>query len=130
MVVRRMLKNPTFVPGGGAIDMNLSKYIREKSVKEDGKDHFITLAYAKALEIVPRQLCDNAGLDTIEILNKLRLKHYLPDTESANFGVNVNTGTICNMFKNFILEPVLIKTNVLHASTEAFCIVLGIDETI
>merc|ERR1711998_97746 len=112
------------------IDMNLSKYIREESVKLDGKDHFITCASAKAFEIVPRQLCENAGLDVIETLNKLRLKHYLVDLESRNFGVNVNTETVSDMFKNFILEPTIVKINVLHASTEASCTVLGIDETI
>eukprot|EP00746_Dinoflagellata_sp_MGD_P156587 gnl/MRDRNA2_/MRDRNA2_85893_c0_seq2.p1 gnl/MRDRNA2_/MRDRNA2_85893_c0~~gnl/MRDRNA2_/MRDRNA2_85893_c0_seq2.p1 ORF type:complete len:325 (-),score=14.77 gnl/MRDRNA2_/MRDRNA2_85893_c0_seq2:609-1583(-) len=130
MIVRRMIKNPQFVPGGGAIDMNLCKYIREQSLHFDGKDHFITCAYAKAFEVVPRQLCENAGLDTIETLSKLQLKHYLSNKEYQNFGVDINTGFICNMLKNYILEPTLVKINVLHAATEASCIVLGIDETI
>jgi T-complex protein 1 subunit eta len=130
MITRRILKHKLFVPGGGAIEMNLSRFLREEAVKMNGKEHLVTLAYAKALEIIPRQLCDNAGLDTPEILNKLRQKHYLSDTKAKNFGININTGNLCNMAEDFILEPALVKLNSLQASTEAVCLILAIDETI
>ncbi len=50
------------------------------------------IAFARALEIIPRQLCDNAGFDATDVLNKLRQKHALKDGSGKHFGVDVNTG--------------------------------------
>ena len=61
--------------GGGAIEMNLSKYLRDYSRNIAGKEQSIIGALAGALEIIPRQLCDNAGFDATTVLNKLRQKH-------------------------------------------------------
>uniref|UniRef100_A0A8C0VDC5 T-complex protein 1 subunit eta n=1 Tax=Cyanistes caeruleus TaxID=156563 RepID=A0A8C0VDC5_CYACU len=75
MIVRRAIKNDSVVAGGGAIEMELSKYLRDYSRTIPGKQQLLIGAYAKALEIIPRQLCDNAGFDATNILNKLRAKH-------------------------------------------------------
>lgn len=61
--------------GGGAIEMELSKYLRDYSRTIAGKEQLMISAMAKALEIIPRQLCDNAGFDATNILNKLRQSH-------------------------------------------------------
>ncbi len=63
--------------GGGAIEMELSKYLRDYSRTIAGKEQLLIGAMAKALEIIPRQLCDNAGFDATNILNKLRQQHAL-----------------------------------------------------
>ncbi|KAJ7419724.1 chaperonin containing TCP1 subunit 7 [Willisornis vidua] len=78
MIVRRAIKNDSVVAGGGAIEMELSKYLRDYSRTIPGKQQLLIGAYAKALEIIPRQLCDNAGFDATNILNKLRAKHAQP----------------------------------------------------
>ncbi|GCB78895.1 hypothetical protein scyTo_0019470, partial [Scyliorhinus torazame] len=75
MIVRRAIKNDSVVAGGGAIEMEISKYLRDYSRTIPGKQQLLIGAYAKALEIIPRQLCDNAGFDATNILNKLRAKH-------------------------------------------------------
>nr|CAB3468837.1 unnamed protein product [Digitaria exilis] len=75
MIVRRALKNSTVVPGGGAIDMEVSKYLRQQARTIAGKSQFFVNSFAKALEVIPRQLCDNAGFDATDVLNKLRQKH-------------------------------------------------------
>ena len=75
MIVRRAIKNDAVVAGGGAIEMEISKYLRDCSRSVAGKEQLIIAAMAKALEIIPRQLCDNAGFDATNILNKLRQKH-------------------------------------------------------
>merc|ERR1712180_535649 len=67
MIVRRALKNDAVVAGGGAIEMELSKYLREHSRTIAGKEQLIIAAFAKALEVIPRQLCDNAGFDATSI---------------------------------------------------------------
>ena len=63
------------VSGGGAIDMELSKHLRDQSLQVAGKEQLVMAAMAKAFEVIPRQLCDNAGFDATNILNKLRQKH-------------------------------------------------------
>jgi len=63
------------LPGGGAIEMELSKFLRDHSRTIAGKEQLLIAAYARAMEVIPRQLCDNAGFDATNILNKLRQKH-------------------------------------------------------
>lgn len=75
MIVRRTIQNDSVVAGGGAIEMELSKMLRDHSRTIAGKEQLLIGAIAKALEIIPRQLCDNAGFDATNILNKLRQKH-------------------------------------------------------
>ena len=61
--------------GGGAIEMELSKYLRDYSRTVAGKEQLIIAAVAKSLEVIPRQLCDNAGFDSTNVLNRLRQIH-------------------------------------------------------
>lgn len=61
--------------GGGAIEMELSKYLRDCSRTIAGKEQLLIGAMAKAFEVIPRQLCENAGFDATNILNKLRQSH-------------------------------------------------------
>ena len=58
------------------MEMELSKYLREYSRTVAGKEQLVIAAMAKSLEVIPRQLCDNAGFDATNILNKLREKHH------------------------------------------------------
>lgn len=62
--------------GGGAIDMEISKHLREYAKQVAGKEQLLVAAVARAFEAIPRQLCDNAGFDATNILNKLRNKHH------------------------------------------------------
>jgi len=76
MIVRRAIKHPDIVAGGGAIEMELSRFLRDHSRTLKSKQHIIINSYAKALEVIPKTLCQNGGLDAIDILNKLRSKHH------------------------------------------------------
>ncbi|KAI9104542.1 chaperonin Cpn60/TCP-1 family [Phlyctochytrium arcticum] len=127
MIVRRAIKNKTVVAGGGAMEMELSKYLRDYSRTVEGKQQMIIGAFAKALEIIPRQLCDNAGFDATDILNKLRQKHAQGGTW---YGVDMNTEDIADNYKGFVWEPALVKTNMLSAASEAACLILSVDETV
>eukprot|EP00300_Choanocystis_sp_HF-7_P027014 c32077_g1_i1.p1 GENE.c32077_g1_i1~~c32077_g1_i1.p1 ORF type:complete len:586 (-),score=158.90 c32077_g1_i1:93-1805(-) len=127
MIVRRALKHPTVVGGGGAIEMELSKALRDHARTVFGKQQLLLQAFAKALEIIPRQVAENAGLDSTEILNKLRHKH-------ANggrwFGVDIINDGVCDTVERFVWEPSLVKHNSLMAATEAACMILSVDETV
>ncbi|XP_025991393.1 T-complex protein 1 subunit eta isoform X1 [Solenopsis invicta] len=127
MVVRRMVKNDAVVGGGGAIEMELSKTLRDYSRTIAGKEQLLIGAIARALEIIPRQLCDNAGFDATNILNKLRQKHH---KGLEWYGVDINSEDIADNMQCCVWEPVVVKINALTAATEAACLILSVDETI
>ncbi|KAH6891051.1 t-complex protein eta [Thelonectria olida] len=128
MIVKRAIKNHTIVGGGGAVEMEISAYLHRYADKNiTHKQQTIIKAFAKALEIIPRQLCDNAGFDATDILNKLRVEHRKGSTWA---GVDFQNEGVTDMMERFVWEPALIKTNALQAATEASCLILGVDETI
>lgn len=130
MVVRRAVKYAAVVPGGGAIEMELSKYLRDYSRTIYGKQQLIVNAYAKSLEIIPRQLCDNAGFDSTNVLNLLRQKHAMGGEDGKNFGVNVDIEGVVNTFDTFVWEPSIVRRNAIQSATEAACLILSVDETV
>lgn len=130
MIVRRALKAEYIVCGGGAIELEVSKLLRDYSKTIGGKLQVVINAYAKALEVIPRVLIDNAGMDSNDILNKLRKKHAVDD-DGRFFGVDVESDLgIQNTYDNFVWEPLNIKKNIFTSATEAVCSILSIDETI
>lgn len=151
MIVRRAIKNNLVVAGGGATEMEVSKYLREHSRTIEGKQQMIIGAFARALEVIPRQLCDNAGFDATDILNKLRKQHAQGQSSHVGvycinrrisyhffysllghkwYGVDIQRETTQDNFEAFVWEPALVKTNALAAAVEAACLILSVDETI
>lgn len=128
MIVRRAIKHSTAVPGGGAIEMELSRHLREYSMTVAGKEQLLIQAFAKSLEVIPRTLCDNAGFDSTDVLNQLRSKHAAKG--GANFGVDIDDSGICDTWEKFVWEPALVKLNAISAASEAACMVLSVDETV
>lgn len=127
MIVKRAVSHNSVVAGGGAIEMELSKYLREYARSIAGKQQLVISAFAKALELIPRQLCENAGLDAIELLNKLRSAHAKGD---SSIGIDFHKESIGDNMESFIWEPALVKINALQSATEAAIVVLSVDETI
>lgn len=72
MIVMRAIKTHAVVAGGGAIEMELSRYLRDHVRTIRGKQQMVVSSFAKALEIIPRQLADNSGMDSTDVLNQLR----------------------------------------------------------
>jgi T-complex protein 1 subunit eta len=127
MIVRRALKNQTIVAGGGAVEMELARYLREQAKTIAGKLQLIVLAYAHAFEAVPRQLCDNAGFDSMDILTQLRKRHAAGDIWA---GVDIANECVADNMAAFVWEPSLVKTNLIAAATEAACTILSVDYTV
>jgi len=75
MIVMRAVKTHAIVAGGGAIEMELSRHLREHVKTIKGKTQLVVNGYAKALETIPRTLADNSGMDSTDVLNKLRQRH-------------------------------------------------------
>jgi len=128
MIVRRALKHDAVVAGGGAIELEVSKHLREYSRTIASKEQLFLSAYAKALEVIPRQLCDNAGFDSTSVLNKLRARH--ADQGGKWYGVDVLNEDIADNYAACVWEPAVVKINALTAASEATCLILSVDETI
>merc|ERR1712179_279270 len=128
MIVRRAIKNDAVIAGGGAIEMEVSKHLRNYSRMIRGKQQLIIAAFGKSLEVIARQLCDNAGFDSTNILNKLRQLHAKDDGQW--WGVDINNEDVANNFDACVWEPSIVKINALTAASEAACLILSVDETV
>ena len=128
MIVKRAIKNNSIVAGGGACEMEISTYLHSFADKNvPHKQQSIIKAFAKALEVIPRQLCDNAGFDATDILNRLRVEHGRGNTWA---GVDFDNEGVRDNLKAFVWEPSLVKVNAIQAAVEASCLILSVDETI
>ncbi|KAL8289486.1 hypothetical protein RB600_004767 [Gaeumannomyces tritici] len=129
MIVKRAIRNRTIVAGGGAVEMEVSAHLHQfADLKNQAhKQQAVIKSFAKALEVIPRQLCDNAGFDATDILNKLRVEHRKGHTWA---GVDFTNEGVADLMERFVWEPALVKINAIQAATEACCLILGVDETI
>jgi T-complex protein 1 subunit eta len=127
MIVRRAIKNNAIVAGGGAIEMELSRHLREIGIKNISREQGIMIAVGKALEIIPKQLSYNAGFDATSILNQLRMKHHHGEMW---YGVDIMNESVEDNYKACVWEPSIVKINALSAAIEACCLILSVDETI
>ena len=129
-IVKRGLMGRQVVAGGGAIEMDVAQALKKYARTITGKQQHIVAAFAAALEVVPRQLCENAGFDPTNVLQQLRQKHALADGSGKWFGVDLDTeGATDTMVAN-VWEPAINKINSYTAATEAACVILSIDETV
>ncbi|QKQ99356.1 thermosome subunit [Metallosphaera tengchongensis] len=126
--LRNILLEPMIVPGGGAIEVELSMRLKEYARTVGGKEQLAIEAYADALEEIPSILAETAGMEPISALMDLRARHV---KGISNAGIDVINGKITDdMFSINVLEPVRVKRQVLKSSTEAATAVLKIDDLI
>lgn len=128
MIVKRALRHTTIVAGGGACEMELSSQLHQFADRDvPHKQQAVVKAFAKALEVIPRQLCDNAGFDATDILNRLRVEHRRGNVWA---GVDFDHEGVRDNMAAFVWEPSLVKVNAIQAAVEAACLILSVDETI
>ncbi len=127
MNLSSLIDNLKFVPGGGATEMALASIIRREAQKYPGREQLAMLAFADTLEMIPRTLAENAGLEPVEILTELRAKH---EKGEHSYGIEVFSGKIQDMFNAGVIEPIKVKENALKSSFEAAAMILRIDDVI
>lgn len=127
-VVSDVIENNKIVAGGGAIEAELAREIREYATKVGGREQLAIEAFADSLEVVPKTLAENAGLEPIDILVGLRSAH--EKKKGHIMGVNVFTGEIENMERNGVIEPMAVKEQAVKSATEAASMILRIDDVI
>ena len=121
------LKSCLIVPGGGAIEIELSRRLRQFAQLQSGREQLAIQEFASALEFIPSTLAENAGLDPIEILTELKSKH---DAGDKNAGLNLFNNKIENMVIAKIIEPLKIKSQAIASSSEVAVMLLRIDDVI
>lgn len=121
------LKDGFVVAGAGAVEMELAKELRKYAATLSGREQLAVQAFAEAMEVIPRTLAENAGLDPIDVLTQLRFAH---DHGQSGAGVNVFTGGVLDAWKEGIIEPLKIKTLALSSAAEVAEMILRIDDVI
>ena len=116
------------IAGGGSAEIELSMGLTKFGSKIGGREQLAIEAFAKATEIIPWTLAENAGLDSIDILIKLRSEHEGKKARTA--GINVETGKVADMKKLNIIEPLRVKTQAIESATDVANMILRIDDVI
>lgn len=127
-VVRDIVEEPKIVAGGGAVEAEIAKQLRDYATKVGGREQLAIEAFADSMEIVPKTLAENAGLDPIDILVALRSAHEKEKGEVK--GVDVFSGEIIDMHGNGVIEPIRVKEQAIKSATEAASMILRIDDVI
>ena len=121
------LKSGLIVPGGGAVEIELAKRLREFGQSLRGREQLAIEEFASALEFIPSTLAENAGIDPIDIITELRSRH---DAGGTNVGINLFTNKIENTLEAKIIEPYKIKSQAISSASEVAIMILRIDDVI
>ncbi len=128
-VVADVVEEPYVLPGAGASEMEVAKAVRQYAAKVGGREQYAIEAFANAIEVIPKTLAENAGLDAIDILTELRHVHESKE-DGWKYGIDVFSGKVTDVWGLGIIEPLIVKIHALKAAVEAATMVLRIDEII
>jgi thermosome len=126
-VIECALEDGKVVAGGGAPEIEVALKLKEYAPTLGGREQLAVEAFAQALEIIPRTLAENAGIDPIDVLVELKSAHEKGDKYA---GVDVETGKIVDMKDKGVIEPLRVKTQALASATEVGVMILRIDDVI
>jgi len=125
--VSAALKTGKVVAGAGAPEIELARELRKYADSLSGREQLAVNAFADSVEIIPRTLAENAGLDPIDILTELKSAH---DKKQRWAGVNVFSGKVVDSWKQGVIEPLKIKTQAVSSASEVAVMILRIDDVI
>lgn len=125
-VVAATVEDDQVVAGGGAPEVAMAKKLKDYAESISGREQLAVTAFAEALEVVPKTLAENAGLDSIDSLVDLRASH----EETPYMGLNVFTGKVMDMKEAGVIEPKRVKKQAIQSASEAAEMILRIDDVI
>lgn len=125
-VVAATVEDGKVVAGGGSAEIAIAKGLKEYADTISGREQLAVSAFAEALEVVPKTLAENAGLDSIDALVDLRAAH----EKSLYMGLNVFKGEITDMYRAGVIEPHRVKKQAIQSAAEAAEMILRIDDVI
>ena len=125
-VVAATVEDDKVVAGGGAPEIAMAKKLKDYAESISGREQLAVNAFAEALEIVPKTLAENAGLDSIDSLVDLRAAQ----EDSFYMGLDVFTGEVADMKEAGVIEPKRVKKQAIQSASEAAEMILRIDDVI
>lgn len=144
-VLRNFIMEPKIVPGGGAVEAFIAKLIKDRSNLISGKEQIVIQKFAEALEEIPLTIAKNAGMNTMDIGTRLREKVYTQsllndskiwkrDYQYNNshdwYGINAIERKIDNMMNLHVMEPLMVKEQILITATEVIILLLRVDDVL
>jgi thermosome len=126
-VVGVVVEDKQLVPGGGAPEVELALRLREYAATVGGREQLAIEAFADSMEVIPKTLAENAGLDQIDSLVALRSQH---EKGIKSSGLDMDTGEPVDMLKLGVVEPLRVKTQAINSAAEAAVMILRIDDVI
>ena len=115
------------VAGAGSPEIELAKGLRKYAQSLSGREQLAVQAFAESMEIIPRTLAENAGLDPIDVLTELKSAH---DKKEKWAGIDVFKGKVVDSWKQGVIEPLKIKTQAVSSAAEVAVMILRIDDVI
>ncbi|TKX80574.1 thermosome subunit beta [Halorubrum sp. SD626R] len=126
-VVSTTVSDGRTLPGGGAVEVELARRLRDYADSVSGREQLAVEAFADSLELIPRVLAENAGLDAIDLLVDLRAAHEAGDEHA---GLNVFSGEVEDTAEAGVVETAQAKEQAISSAAEAANLVLKIDDII
>jgi len=127
MVVKDVIETPSIVAGGGSPEAYLASQLKEWADTFDGREQLAIKQYAESLEAIPLTIAENAGMDPIDTIISLRAKQ---SGGKKSIGINAKEGKIGDMYSLDIVEPLVVKEQIIKSATETACMILRIDDVI
>jgi len=127
MVVKDVVEKPSIVAGGGSPEAYLAAELNEWSSSSEGREQLAIKQYAEAFESIPLTIAENAGMDPIDTIITLRANQ---SSGKQTVGINAKESKIGDMFRLDIVEPLVVKEQIIKSATEAACMILRIDDVI
>jgi chaperonin GroEL (HSP60 family) len=143
-VLRNFIMEPKIVPGGGAVEAFVAMIIKERSYQFPGKEQIVIQKYAEALEEIPLTIARNAGMNTIDIRTHLRGKIYSQTSSKGKirskengpynnrywYGINAIDRKVDDMMNLHVVEPLMVKEQVLVTATESIALLMRVDDVV
>ncbi len=127
MVVKDVIEKPEIVAGGGAPEAFAASQLKDWADNFDGREQLAIKKYAEALEIIPLTIAENAGMDPIDTMATLRSKQ----NQGLKWtGIDARNQKIADMLAIDVVEPIVVKEQIIKSATEAACMILRIDDVI
>ncbi len=126
-VVAAAVESGKVLPGGGCPEIEVAIQLRKYAASVGGREQLAIEAFAGAMEVIPRSLAENGGLDPIDLLVKVKAAH---EKGNKHDGINVLDGKTDNMYKSGVIEPLRVKTQAIKSASEAAMMIMKIDDVI
>jgi thermosome len=127
-VVSDVVEDNKIVAGGGAVEVEVAKELRKYATSVGGREQLAVEAFADAVEVIPKTLAENAGLEPIDVIVELRSSHEKPKGKYA--GINVFNGKVEDSIEKGVIEPAVVKEQALKSAAESAAMILRIDDVI